>query len=205
MKKLLLDPQEIISILQEGERIPLEDCDSPIEDMFLWDFRKVADKQIRVRRQQECQTRAGAFRLDFLLYSVAGGPQIGIECDGRDFHSVSRDSQRDAAIVAAGVVQKIYRLRGCDIHFRIHDTLHLLSLREPWLFSERGRQNLDTRSAPACFRQDTWGTMTSGFPYGIMRSYELDRSQLPDDGEDYEEEDLGPRFPTFICWTESVA
>ena len=190
------------------QRIPIVRCESPIEAVFLWEFRKVAAEDITVRRQQYCRTAAGAFKLDFVLSSVNGGVKIGIECDGKDFHSEERDSQRDAAIVATRVVDKIYRLRGRDIHFRIHDSLHLLSQREAWLFSERGQILLDQLSECESRREDVWGVMQPpGFPYGIMRSY-LERPRNSDEGDYPDEEPEGeyvPKFPTLICWTQRNA
>ena len=198
------------SITRE-RRIPIVPCDSPIEDMFLWDFRKVANDQICVGRQHECQTRSGAFRLDFVLSSVTGGPHIGIECDGRDFHSAARDSQRDAAIVAACPVDKIYRLRGRDIHFRIHHTLHLLSRCEPWLFSSRGLGNLDTLCGAESMREDFIGPWTQHFPFAAIRQYLSRPRHSEDDADDTDydgsedNEDSTPKFPTIICWTQRSA
>jgi hypothetical protein len=191
----------------EERRIPIVPCDSPIEDIFLWEFKKVAADDIEVRRQQYCTTAAGAFKLDFVLSRVRGQIKIGIECDGRDFHSEARDSKRDAAIIAARAVDKIYRLRGRDIHFHIHDALHLLSQREPWLFSERGQILLDQLSEREAKREDIWGVMQPpGFPYGIMRSYlERPRDADESDYQDEPEEESFPKFPTLICWTQRNA
>jgi len=140
----------------EEARIPIVPCDSPIEDTFLWEFKKVAADHVQLRRQHYCRTAAGAFKIDFVLSCIRSGKKIGIECGGRDFHSEAKDSQRDAAIIATGVVDKIYRLRGRDIHFHIHDALHLLSRREPWLFSERGQAHFDHLSEREALREDVW-------------------------------------------------
>ena len=186
------------------QRIPIVPCDSPIEDIFLWEFRKVAEENIQVRRQQYCRTDAGAFKLDFVLSRAQDGPKIGVECDGRDFHFEARDSQRDAAIISARFLDKIYRLRGRDIYFHIHDALHLLSQREPWLFSDRGKMQLEHLSEREMRREDVWGTLPPpGFPYGIMRSY----VELPEDSEQFDdtEEEYFPKFPTLICWTQRNA
>lgn len=204
-KKCIFDLE---ALLEQERRIPLEPCDSPIEDMFLWDFKKVAADEIRVDRQRECQTASGCFRLDFVLSHVTNGTQIGIECDGRDFHSAPRDSRRDAAIIAAGSVHKIYRLRGRDIHYRIHNTLHLLSWCEPWLFSRRGIGNLETLCGPESLREDHKGRWGQHFPFGAIREYlsqprvsdrnddDLDYDGYEDNHEDH------PNFPTIIYWTE---
>jgi hypothetical protein len=196
----------------QEQRIPIVPCDSPIEDIFLWEFKKVAAEIVQVRRQEYCRTAAGAFRLDFVLSLVGGGIKLGIECDGRNFHSEAKDSQRDAAIVAARVVDRIYRLRGRDIHFHIHDTLHLLSELEPWLFSERGQILLDQLSEREAKRADVCGVMQPpGFRHGIMRTY-LERPTRTVDDSDYlddpdypdeeQEEDYPRKFPTLICWTQ---
>lgn len=204
---------------EEEHRIPIVPCDSPIEDIFLWEFRKVANDDIQVRPQHYCKTRSGAFRLDFVLARCTGGPKIGIECDGRDFHSnETRDSKRDAAIVAAGVVDKIYRLRGRDIYFRIHDALQLLSQREPWLLSDRGQLLLEQLSEPEARREDVCGVMPPpGFVNGIMRSYlEAPRRRKQCDGEfdecdgdldefDQSDEEPVSKLPTLICWTQRNA
>jgi very-short-patch-repair endonuclease len=190
-----------------AQSIPFEPCDSPIEDNFLWDFRKVAAEDVQLRRQQDCKTPLGWFRLDFVLSSVEGGTVIAIECDGRNFHSEAKDSERDAAIVSTGFVEKVYRLRGRDINFHIHDTLHLLGQREPWLISDRGQIHLDRLSEPEARREDVWGVMASpGFPYGIMRSY-IEPRRASHDGDEPDEpdepdEEYFPKLPTLICWTQ---
>jgi hypothetical protein len=213
-----LDIHSLLRCEAEREhRIPIVPCDSPIEDIFLWEFQKVAHHDIKVLRQQYCETRLGFFKLDFVLAScTTDRPKIGIECDGRNFHSETRDTQRDAAIIAAGSVDKIYRLRGRDIYFHIHDALHLLSQREPWLFSNRGEVLLEQLSAPKALREDVSGIMSPpGFPYGIMRSYlkaserrklydEYDDYDEYDEYNDYDESDEEPvsKLPTLICWTQ---
>ena len=103
-------------------------------------------------------------------------------------------------------MDKIYRLRGQDIHYRIHDTLHLLSRREPHLFSEERVGNLALRSAPEYRRRDVWGTMSSGFPFGTMRYYDFDEEWLAEHGDDLEDESERDFLqPTLICWTEKKA
>lgn len=185
----------------ERERlIPREPCDSPIEDIFLDEFRKVANYEISVGRQHECKTRSGAFRLDFILSHVANGMKLGIECDGRDFHSPASDSQRDAAIVSAGIVDKIYRLRGRDLTFRVHDALHLLASLEPWLFSERGIAQLTTLCRPLELREDSTARSVNFFTNAAMRTYEDTPDSGYDGWEDFREE--RPMFPTIIYWTQ---
>ena len=199
-----MEPKKfIVDFEAEFERerlIPREPCDSPIEDIFLDEFRKVANYEVSVGRQHECQTRSGAFRLDFILSHITNGAKLGIECDGRDFHSAASDSKRDAAIVAAGIVDKIYRLRGQDLTFRVHDALHLLAGLEPWLFSARGIAQLATLCRPLELREDSFSASAHFFTHAAMRTYE----QTPDTGydgwEDHREE--RPMFPTIIYWTQ---
>ncbi len=62
--------QFLDSWIAEEQRIPIVPCDSPIEDIFLWEFYKVANDDVQLRRQHRCNTSAGAFRLDFVLSSV---------------------------------------------------------------------------------------------------------------------------------------
>lgn len=181
---------------------PFSPCESPLEDIFLEEFCRVADDQIRIWRQYDCQTRAGSFRLDFALGHVSRGPQLGIECDGRDFHSTVRDAKRDAAIVAAGIVDKIYRLRGRDLARPVYDTFHLLSTLEAWLFSERGRINLRTLTGSEHLYRDYVGPNDRGFPFSAMRSFEGPPTQ-EDDYDDYDDSPF--KRPVHIFWTQKNA
>lgn len=170
--------------------ISWEPCDSPIEEQFLWDYQKVANDRVALRRQHECDTQLGRFRVDFVITDTHGSRKIGVECDGRDFHDVSRDAQRDLAIVSAGVLDKVYRLRGSDIHWRIHDTLQMLALREPWMFSERGVEVLASLASPEHDHEDTWGYMRDTKQGGATRSF-----VQPEDPD----ENL--REPVLLRWT----
>src|SRR5690606_15290854 len=78
------------------------ECQSPIEYQFLWEINKVVHDEIAIRRQVEVETYLGCFRLDFVLERLSVGKAIGVECDGKNFHSADRDSKRDAAIVGTG-------------------------------------------------------------------------------------------------------
>jgi len=139
------------------------------------------------------------FRVDFVISRLTGARKIGIECDGKDFHSAARDSKRDLAIVSTGALNRIYRISGRDIFAKIHDVLHLLSWQEPWLLSEKGELNVERLSAPHYLRNDEWGEPVSGFPYAMIRKYELDREKVSENFEDTE--NIASRFPTIICWT----
>jgi hypothetical protein len=166
-----MSDDDITDDLPLAER-PLEACDSAIEDAFFWEFRKVAHDDIRMRRQEECHTDRGTYRLDFLFYSQINGDKVAVECDGKNFHSVTRDSQRDAAIIRSGVVDKIVRIAGKDIWWRLHDVLQMIAAREPWLFSERGIDIIDLRAARKHQREDGWSKGLDKFYFHHTRWYE---------------------------------
>lgn len=96
------------------------------------------------------------------------------------------------------MLDRIYRINGRDIFAKIHDVLHLLSWKEPWLLSGRGRVTVERGSAPHYLRNDEWGEPESGFPYAIRR-YELDREKVSENFEDTE--NIASRFPAVIYWT----
>ena len=125
-----------------------------IQEIFSWNFRKFASDEVAVRSQEEFRTPVGLFRVDFVISHLTGRRKIGIECDGKDFHSAARDSKRDLAIVSTGALNRIYRISGRDIVAKIHDVLHLLSWQEPWLLSEGGQLNVEHLSAPHYLRSD---------------------------------------------------
>lgn len=196
--------------IERARRIPLENCDSPIEDEFLWEFKKVASDEVRLERQFECRTAIGTFFLDFVIIHISTGRQVGIECDGKDFHSEARDCKRDAAIVAACPVDRIYRLKGKDINFRIHHTLHLLSRCELSLFSQRGLQNLAILCGPESMREDWFGPSGRHFPFIASRQY-LSRNRPREgykgdfDYDGYEDnQDDGLKSPTSIFFTQQA-
>src|SRR5215468_3828370 len=123
-------------------RIPdLSPCNSPIENIFYYDFQKRIKAEVKVRRQVECKTPIGIFYLDFV--AEFENRRLGFECDGRDYHQASRDAARDRAIIQSGYADRIYRLRGHDLFFRLNDLLDLIRIRESRLFSERGQSNIE--------------------------------------------------------------
>lgn len=118
--------------------------DSPIEDDFAHAIVKWLHPSAIWIPQLSVNTPWGQFRLDF--YLEVNEKKIGFECDGRDFHQRTwwRDRWRDQMILGSGIVDVIYRFRGCDIFHRLDDCLYLASLWDPEVFSERGRLNLET-------------------------------------------------------------
>lgn len=120
--------------------------ESPIEELFAYNVAKYLADDVELVPQVSVQTICGRFVLDFVL-RLPGVGQIGIECDGREFHDESRDEWRDAMILGGGFVDAIYRLRGCDIHYHIEDLLFFLSHLHPWVMSKRGARNLEILAA----------------------------------------------------------
>lgn len=117
--------------------------DSPLEDRFARRVVKYLHSDVEMEPQLEAATPWGVFRIDFGL--TRGNLCVGIECDGKAFHSgeaAERDDWRDAAILGRGSVDAIYRIRGTDLYQHPRDLLYLLSQRDPVLFSERGQTNL---------------------------------------------------------------
>lgn len=110
-----------------------DECESPIE--ISWDkyFEKYGVRTIKPMRQFWCKTNIGNFRIDF-VYEV-NGRKIGIECDGKDFHSKEKDQPRDKAIIESGCVDVIYRFKGKDIRYNIDECFLILWGLEPSLLN----------------------------------------------------------------------
>lgn len=129
-------------------------CESPIEHDFLHCFYKVNAEDVSIESQVYCQTRAGSFRLDFVI--AKGRRRIGVECDGKNFHDKKRDRLRDDAVLETGFVDTIYRVPGRSLWFFTYEVLDLLQGAEPSLFSERGKQILEAHLDDGSKREDSW-------------------------------------------------
>jgi len=179
-------------------------CDSPIEDLFYYDIQKVIPDDATMQRQFECPTALGNFRLDFIL--ELPGRRVGFECDGKDFHESEKDSVRDRAIVDAGHVERIYRLRGYDIHFHVHDAFDLIAARDKEIFSVRGRANIKCLATRECERLDDATYPDTFFSYVTTRHYgRRPKPDLDTESDNYWEEDSEqPKFqkPTIVYWTQ---
>lgn len=121
--------------------------ESPLEDLFAYNIVNYLDESVNFQKQVEVETICGTFRIDFVASHE--GKKVAFECDGKDFHDLSRDEWRDTMILGAGVVEEIYRLRGSDIQYHLEDCLYLISQREPDFFSERGHINLERLASDA--------------------------------------------------------
>lgn len=115
--------------------------DSPIEDRLVFHFVNYAALDLELTPQVAVDTLCGRFVLDFVALTPAGY-RVGIECDGKDFHDAGRDEWRDAMILGDGYADAIYRIRGSDIHYVIHDVLYLMASFDPVLFSPRAPAKL---------------------------------------------------------------
>jgi hypothetical protein len=122
--------------------------DSPIEEIFAREFSRWASSLVDLQSQVHVQTVCGLFILDFVIISP-DGVRIAVECDGKEFHEESRDEWRDAMILGGDHVDEVFRLRGADIHYRIDDLIHLLSIIHPDLFDERTRLGISGMASQA--------------------------------------------------------
>ncbi len=172
---------------------------SAIEEAFLWDFDKVANDKVSIERQYECDVGFTAYYLDFFVQDDSLGFKLGIECDGKEFHTIEKDSNRDAAILDSGFVDQIVRLPGKVLWYRIHDLLDMISLVHPWLFSDRGLINVRTRSAQIDWRYDYREVFKRGIYTAQVREY---RKPNPDTCID--DRPARDFTPSSIYWTESA-
>lgn len=116
--------------------------ESPLEKRFLHAALKYLAKETKLQQQVEAATEHGLFRLDMTIESESGRP-VGIELDGRDFHDSLRDLWRDAAILKAGVVDRILRISGKYV-FRYPSVVwSLVGALEPWCIAPRESAVID--------------------------------------------------------------
>ena len=162
-------------------------CESPIEEDFLHCFYKVKAVNVSIKGQEDCQTRLGNFRIDFVI--TTGSRRIAIECDGKDYHDKERDKLRDEAILETGFVDTIYRIPGRSLCFFTNDVLDLLRIAEPSLFDERGNQLLDRIMDDDSKREDGWNENSA------IRA--LSRRKLAEDGE-CELDEIDYKLPQYI-------
>lgn len=113
-------------------------CESPIERTMVVILHRALVPGTQIILQAGIQTRCGDFRLDMLVRQ--GNRQIGIECDGQDFHDVERDRWRDALILATGRVESLFRFTGSEIYNLGIHCLYDLVLVYPQLFQPEIRR-----------------------------------------------------------------
>lgn len=153
-----------------GEPFGWLECDSPIENDFFHEIHKFTGDQTDLKTQYEFSTSLGLYRVDFLLTHRTTGRAIVVECDGKKFHFVGRDSQRDKAIIQTGRVAAIYRIAGKDLHYCSLDVLQLIAQREPWLVSDRFLEQAEFYPHPSLYSDDEIGQLERGYK-GLMRTY----------------------------------
>lgn len=119
----------------------LNKVESRIEEIFYLNLVKYINEETVVHPQEIKHTRHGTFRLDFAIDSSL---RVAFECDGRDFHDEFRDEMRDAILLGERHIDVIYRLPGSAIFNATADLLFLIMKWDSWMFSERGRVNLNT-------------------------------------------------------------
>lgn len=112
--------------------------DSPIETDFAWALCKYLAQGVRLEKQYPVSSKGHNYRID--LVASSGGRYVGIELDGAEFHDnhhSADDYQRDANIIYGAGIEVIYRIRGCDVVYRMNESLLLLEKYEPWMFNDR--------------------------------------------------------------------
>ncbi|HEY9507332.1 MAG TPA: hypothetical protein VIQ27_15275 [Gemmatimonadales bacterium] len=115
---------------------------SPLEELFLHGAQKYAYPDLTVLSQQPVETPHGNFFLD-VQGTTKGGRVLGFELDGREYHDAERDLWRDAAILATGHCEAIYRITGRDLVRQAARVWYLLSRLERAIVSDRNRQVLE--------------------------------------------------------------
>src|SRR6266571_6826907 len=105
---------------------PPSTYDSPLEYRFAHQAVKYLRPGTDLQKQVPVATSIGGFRLDFLV--EVDSSRVAFECDGGEFHTSAddwlRDKQRDAAILATGLTDVIYRVNGKCLWFRPEDVFY---------------------------------------------------------------------------------
>lgn len=129
-----------------------------VQDELAWHLVKYLREDVVLLTEHEVEVPAGPghgpafFTLDFLAQvPMPDGSlhRVAIETHTtRTLRDHERRLRRDATLLASGLVDVVFRVRGTDVASRVDDVLHLVGLWEPALFSERGRVNLHTLASP---------------------------------------------------------
>lgn len=118
----------------------------PLEDEFAWHLVKYLTPISGLRYQVKVETLATNTWVDFLVEH--GARRIGFEVGDLAEADAQALRYRDALLLGTGAVDVLYRFRGADLMYRIHDALHLAAKWDADLFSPRGRINLRTLASP---------------------------------------------------------
>ncbi len=134
-----------------------------VQDELAWHLVKVLREDARLRSEVEVEipashdwpqsgTGPAFFTLDLVVEVPVGDGQVRRvafeSAGGRGLRDHDRRLRRDATLLAHGVVDTVYRLRGSDLLGHMDDVLYLASQWDADVFSDRGRVNLATLSSP---------------------------------------------------------
>lgn len=112
-----------------------------VDDEFAWQIDKHLRATVRKRRSWRVPTLFGDITLD--LHAQVDGLRVGFLYDGLTDAPGFAGIWQDAALVGAGAVDVVYRLRRGDLERHLEDVLYLISRADMALFSARGEINLD--------------------------------------------------------------
>jgi hypothetical protein len=144
--------------------------DSPLEDLFALNLVKYLGSDVTLRRQFEVSTMVGKFRIDFVV--ELDGWLIAFECDGKEYHiDVERDDWRDAIILGGWDVDVIYRLYGPDLYHHLEDCLYMVSVLDPFIFSDRGITSLGSLASKAVKEEINPYEIENDHKYRAIRVY----------------------------------
>ena len=133
-----------------------------VQDELAWHLVKHLRDDVRLASEVEVEVPASAdwprsgtgpafFTLDLVAEVPTGDGvrRVAFEAaGGRGLRDHDRRLRRDATLLAHGVVDTVYRLRGSDLLGHMDDVLYLASQWDADVFSERGRVNLTTLASP---------------------------------------------------------
>lgn len=93
------------------EQFSWQRCESPIEVLFydaIMDYSRDVNADLIVKPQAVIQASDRQYRIDFLIYEHDGDWCLAVECDGREFHGLSKsqidsDAARDDALLKMGI------------------------------------------------------------------------------------------------------
>lgn len=140
--------RETAPLLLEPSLFYAPPYDRPLEDDFAWHLVKYLNPVAALGYQVKVETPCAPFWVDFVVEH--GGRRIGFECGELDAEADAAQAQlRAALIIGAGGLDVLYRFRGADLAYRLHDCLLVAARWDPELFSPRGQVNLDTLASPA--------------------------------------------------------
>lgn len=133
--------RETAAVLVEPSLFYNPPYEHPLEDEFAWHLVKYLDPESALGYQVRFDTPVANLWVDFVV--EIGSRRVGFECSTL-YEDENELALRDALLVGSGALNTLYRLRGVDVMYRLHDVLYLISQCDRSLFSARGRINLDT-------------------------------------------------------------